>query len=416
MIYVCDAIMGTGKSSAAIEYMNEHKTDKFIYITPYLDEAERIKNGCPELHFVEPSNAFAEYNHRKSQHTAALIKRGLNITTTHQAFKNYNKQMLSDIRKHGYTLFIDESLDILKPCECNADDIRLVIDAGYIRKDENGNFVRTESEYTGSALAEIFWMLESRCLIYSDSDDGIFYWSLPKELLESFSDVYILTYMFEGQNMYYYLKMYHMEFESIHIQKKDNIFSFCKDNAFCPAYIKNIKSMIHILDHPKLNHIGFNEKSQQDDEYALSMAWFSKNKSSISQLQKNLANLYKNIWSDSSPDTRMWGTFSSAYGKLRGKGYTKGYVVFNARATNAHRHRRYLSYLANVYMNVNEKLFYQNLGLEVHEDTYALSVLVQWIWRSAIRDGEEIWLYLPSIRMRRLLTEWMDRLENGQTQ
>ena len=39
MIQVCDAIMGTGKSSAAITYMNEHKEEKFIYITPYLEEA-----------------------------------------------------------------------------------------------------------------------------------------------------------------------------------------------------------------------------------------------------------------------------------------------------------------------------------------------------------------------------------------
>ena len=56
MIQVCDAIMGTGKSSAAITYMNEHRNEKFIYITPYLEEAERIKNGCKDMHFIEPSD------------------------------------------------------------------------------------------------------------------------------------------------------------------------------------------------------------------------------------------------------------------------------------------------------------------------------------------------------------------------
>ena len=48
--------MGTGKTEAAITYMNEHKEKKFIYITPYLAESNRIKEGCPELHFVEPSS------------------------------------------------------------------------------------------------------------------------------------------------------------------------------------------------------------------------------------------------------------------------------------------------------------------------------------------------------------------------
>ena len=55
MVRVCDAIMGTGKSSAAITYLNEHPDDRFIYITPYLDEAARIKKECPNAHFVEPS-------------------------------------------------------------------------------------------------------------------------------------------------------------------------------------------------------------------------------------------------------------------------------------------------------------------------------------------------------------------------
>ena len=46
-IKVCDAIMGSGKSSAAIAYMNEHPQQKFIYITPYLEEAVRIRESCP---------------------------------------------------------------------------------------------------------------------------------------------------------------------------------------------------------------------------------------------------------------------------------------------------------------------------------------------------------------------------------
>lgn len=100
MIQVCDAIMGTGKSSAAITYMNEHRDEKFIYVTPYLEEAERIKEGCKAMHFVEPSDKLKQYGFKKSEHTAALIKQGKNITTTHQAFKRYSQDMLDDIQKY----------------------------------------------------------------------------------------------------------------------------------------------------------------------------------------------------------------------------------------------------------------------------------------------------------------------------
>ena len=51
---------------------------------------------------------------------------------------------------------------------------------------------------------------------------------------------------------------------------------------------------------------------------------------------------------------------------------------------------------------------------EVNQDMYALSVLIQWIFRSAVRKGEEVWLYVPSKRMRHLLIEWLDNLAKGE--
>ena len=39
---------------------------------------------------------------------------------------------------------------------------------------------------------------------------------------------------------------------------------------------------------------------------------------------------------------------------------------------------------------------------------FALQEMLQWIWRSAIRDGKPIDLYIPSERMRSLLVEWLD--------
>jgi hypothetical protein len=33
--------------------------------------------------------------------------------------------------------------------------------------------------------------------------------------------------------------------------------------------------------------------------------------------------------------------------------------------------------------------------------------MIQWIWRSRIRKGENINIYIPSMRMRNLLNAWM---------
>lgn len=46
---------------------------------------------------------------------------------------------------------------------------------------------------------------------------------------------------------------------------------------------------------------------------------------------------------------------------------------------------------------------------ELHsEDLFALSTLLQWIWRSQVRDGKSIDIYIPSERMRSLLKLWID--------
>jgi hypothetical protein len=41
-------------------------------------------------------------------------------------------------------------------------------------------------------------------------------------------------------------------------------------------------------------------------------------------------------------------------------------------------------------------------------DAYALTEFIQWVWRSRVRRGENITLYLPSPRMWELFEEWLD--------
>ena len=408
MVRVCDAIMGTGKSSAAITYLNEHSGDKFIYITPYLDEANRIKKGCPQLQFVEPSNKLKQYEFKKSLHTAALIREGRNITTTHQAFKGYTHETLECIKEQGYTLIIDENVDVLETFDFHPDDLRLAVDAGYIA-DNDGVYSIANEAYHGTALRELFTLLKSRELIrMTDRDDNsLFYWALPPELLTSFKDVFILTYLFRGQSLHHFMEIYNIPYEYIGIEHTDsNNYRFGSYPGYTPEYVYNLKNMLHIIDKERLNEVG-------DDYHALSMNWFKRGGDNVEQLKRNVVNYFNNIFGDIPADKRLWGSYNGEFNKIKGKGYTRSFLTFNAKATNAYRNRECLVYIANLFMNVNEKKFYYMHGVEVDEDMYALSIMVQWIWRSAIRDGKEIYLYIPSKRMRTLLENWIDTVSKG---
>lgn len=409
IVRVCDAIMGSGKTTTAIEYINSHPNSKFIYITPYLDEVKRIKQSCPRSKFVEPSNRIKDFNFRKVAHTAALIKQGCNIVTTHQSFKNYTQEMLDDIREQNYVLIIDENVDILKTFDYSQDDLNMVILGGYVKVDEDGAYCLSDKQYKGKLFADVISLMKSRKLtkVGDKKCRYLYYWSLPPDLITAFKDVFILTYLFEGQSLHHLLKIYDIPYEYINVDRDENgIYRFTDGQGYTPKYVRGLKNKIHILDKEKLNEVGRKKT-------ALSMAWFERGGEDVEQLKRNISNCFKNIWKDVPVSKRLWGAYAGVYGKMRGAGYTKAFLPFNAKATNAYRDRDHLVYIANCFMNVGEKLFYKSHGIEVDEDIYALSIMVQWIWRSAIRDGKDIYIYIPSKRMRTLLIEWVESLSKG---
>ena len=58
-------------------------------------------------------------------------------------------------------------------------------------------------------------------------------------------------------------------------------------------------------------------------------------------------------------------------------------------------------------MGNNTKIKKRNYGQPIDQDTFALAEILQWIWRSAIRNGEPINLCILSPRMRELFLDWL---------
>lgn len=78
-IHIVDSVMGTGKTQACIAWMRQHPEQKYLYVTPYLDECSRIQASAPELDFREPQE-----DKTKSADLLRLLSEGQNITTTHE--------------------------------------------------------------------------------------------------------------------------------------------------------------------------------------------------------------------------------------------------------------------------------------------------------------------------------------------
>lgn len=326
-------------------------------------------------------------------------------------FQKYTPEMLSNIKKNGYTLIVDEELGVLEKASFSLADMQILIDTGYIKKDGD-TYTINRRDYNGEAFKELFQLLESRTLFQTEFEEdskvnSFFYWTLAPKLITSFKDVIVLTYMFEGQSLRYLFEMNNIPFEYIGVHK-DNTGNYKftnkpRDNFDC---VRSIKDKIHIIDDKRYNAIG-------DRRTALSMGWYEKGGSSVEQLKKNVYNVMNNVWRGVSQKEKLWGCFNSYSHKIQGAGFTKSFLQFNARASNEYCNCNHLIYAVNLFMNVADRAFYQKRGVQVSDDAYALSIMVQWIWRSAIRKGEDIYIYIPSKRMRDLLINWLDSLTEG---
>ena len=67
-----------------------------------------------------------------------------------------------------------------------------------------------------------------------------------------------------------------------------------------------------------------------------------------------------------------------------------------------------LIYLLNIYPSPVISDYLAAKGYPLDADTYALAQLLQWIWRSAIREDKPVYLYLPSSRLRKLLYQYLN--------
>lgn len=409
-IKVCDALCGSGKTSACIRMMNEDTDKHFIFVTQFLSEVDRIVRGCPERHFIAPDGGLGT-GKTKLNDLRGLIDSGQNIATTHALFVCCTDEIKRLITERRYVLVLDETVDIMKMSNLKSCDVNMLSRANIVKNDDGvvrwiDDTYELENKNGDGVFSEEVRLSKSKNLL--SHDDVMYYWSLPPELFGCFESVYVLTYLFRAQLLRCFLEMYNLPYDYIGVKKDGDRYCFCPVEQMNRA--RELRDKIHILDHQKLNAAGANRNDLSYSAYCLSD--YGERNNLANRMRKNLINLFRNVFHAPS-DQIMWTSFKENRAAISDKGYASGFVPYNKRASNEYSGRRYLAYCVNNFLRPWESRYYAEHGVEMDNDAYALSFLIQWIFRSAIRNGEEVWVYIPSARMRTLLRMWLDNLAEG---
>ncbi|MFD1357355.1 DEAD/DEAH box helicase family protein [Fictibacillus halophilus] len=396
IINVVDAPCGYGKTSWAIQAMNEASTTShhFIYVTPFLNEVERVKETVSNRMFHEPLATGSGTTKLESLHQ--LLREKKDICTTHALFQSANAETRRLLKDSGYTLILDEVLNVIEQVDLKRNDLQLLLKSGAISIEANNlgiKYIQWNDEFKDSQTKydkEKNMALTGNLLYCSDS---VLIWNLPCDMFKLFDHVYLLTYLFSGQLQRYYYDLHNIQYRYLSVTKEEQGYQLVPYDQRTPQDKVQLRELVDVYQ-GNLNDIGSKIN-------ALSSTWLKKPENQT-PLKKNAYNFLTNKVKATTSNS-LWTTILHSKKNVAPRNFAKAFIPVNARATNEYKDRFNLAYLANRYMLVMEKKFFEQYGVNVDQDIWALSELIQWVWRSRIRDGKPINLYLPSSRMRTLL-------------
>ncbi len=388
-VEVIDAIMGSGKTYDAIQRMKSSERS-FLYVTPFLSEVKRVIDQVPLAY--EPLvtsdyeiNGERRVNYKRDSllHMANVQK---NLVTTHSLFSRLHSKDYKYFE--NYDLILDEVLTPIKLIKMTLDDIKIAFNEGLLVLNERtGEVSFVGDNYHGKFYADLKQYCDTSNVIFVN--DRLLVWSFPPEIFKCFNSVTVLTYLFEGSLLSSYFRYYNIPYK------------INRNSPEIEGEIKNrIRNLLNVYEGP-CNKLG-------DNPTAFSVNWLKRRSSQdFKRIKTTVANLLERNFKSKSRDT-AFTTYKEFSPKLKGKGYAKGFLVVNERATNKYSHKESMIYLANRYVNPNILEFFRGGAVVVDEDNWALAELLQWVWRGAIRDNKPMNLFIPSKRMRELLQKWLN--------
>lgn len=432
---VMDVLCGGGKTTEVINQISKsHKKQPFMYISVLIDECHRIAGTYYEEddvykrpvkaesinlngeeywgYDVDSKHPLKTRNFRHPEYLGGtktdslewLLENKHNISSTHQLFLNMSKEMLTNAK--DYILIIDEQLDVIHNYDgLDGRETKALFKKGILSLADDGLTLNFNREAFGRGetsvkdtryqeLAELCDLGRLACI-----NNTFVVWQLDIELLLSFKEVWIATYMFDKSVMAQYLASHNISWET-------------KTWGKTPQDIRHLINIVGVDDitsydsmvrsrHHKLNKVS-------SQYHHLSTNHFKRGgKELVEVCRKNLRTyLYTNC--EVKKGDYIYTTLKEYSRKIGGSRYVNSWVAMRCKATNQYSKVHNLAYMHNLYCPPHHQNYFDLRGYPVSGDDYSLSELVQWVWRSAIRNGEEINLYIPSMRMRELFICWLN--------
>ena len=412
VIKIEDYPCGSGKTTRMIENFKENQ--KYLVILPLLSEINRVIEASNDVEFVQPDDKQGTKTNSLESH----LLLGKNIATTHEMYERL-VPMIRDGLLDDYDIIIDEVPKVVEMVTSKSKTSiqEFYLDAGYLDVDATTGLVRptmkwwqNRDEVSDTLSPKILTYAETGCLYLQDGK--MFIWALPQSILTAGRSVTVMTYKSEGSMLLAYLR------------KLGLPYAISNDNSSEEDFREKATKLITIEDIPALSKTNFSHtgqvKGMSSSSYAAKVARSLKNLKERKLVGIDINNILltsmKDAWIKAANDNNRDAKDGDETPKKNSKPgvFAKGsrmkdvnWIANTTRGTNDYMYCSHLIYLYD--QNINPFLArWLGESSQAFKDAYALTELIQWVWRSRVRRGEPVTLYLPSPRMRRLFEEWLN--------
>jgi hypothetical protein len=452
-VVVVDGVCGIGKTTSMKEHIYRsvlpaHDENRVLYVVPTILELHRVagtegkkkKSKDPELNgkllsdpirnkkgeiiYKDPISKSIGFEHTvstnlrgvkrdKLKHLKQLLSGNKNVVITHVLFEILDKECIDLIKDKRYHLIIDEEPNVIqsikdrykfkytygKSVGLHDSELSKLVKLGALNI-AGESVVLTPLAEGLKRYSDIFHDVnEGRIKVYNTGSNTKFLWSQNPELFKVFKSTHVLTYQFRGT----YLEGYFQVNKIPYIVENRTWMEILNEGKVNPFH--------NLITALTLKQSVF---STEIDGIPLSSSWFDDYIKFVENGGKNILKtaLKKYFNNGTKEEEKLWTTYKKVEYLLTAPGYKKTFIPVTTKATNKFIDRSHLAFVANIFPHPIILNYFAKHKFKVDRDVYSSSVLLQWMFRSRLREGKNITILLPSLDMFVLLQQWMSNFKN----
>jgi len=401
-VQLVDYMMGAGKSTGILDWMDDNPQNSYIFVSPLLSEVEeggRVHRHLKNVSLEIPTDT----DGTKSSSLLNMLKAGDSIACTHSLYLNMTDKHFRELELKGYVVILDEEVDIIDGFnKYSQSDLHWLLEKEDISVREEDGMV----EWIGSRdkvdkkhkYYSFLQYCDAKALYSTKRSDTMMVSQLPIKLFEVAKEVIILTYMFEGNVLDCFLKL-----KGFTVEKFEGF------ECINPSKAK-LRELLTVVP-----------PSSKIVDYSMSATWW--NEANAKQIN-DVANFIRATSRSNglTADDILWTIPKSRAVKQRGQkknlmkpmSYTRDserdhcYLSVTTRATNTYYYKKAMFHCYNRRPLVPVSSYLQDYGCNIDFKVFATAELVQWLWRGCIRDGNPMLVGIGSDRMYNYFMDWLN--------